>query len=148
MPLRYRGLRHPVTQLRDEMDRLLTGFFGPPAEGSWTPTSRSQPAVNLWEQGDALVAELEVPGVTSEQLDISVIGGELSLEIHRPDPPGDGVTYHRRERPTGSFARVLRLPADVDANRVQAELKDGIVTITLPKAEEAKPCRIKVASAS
>jgi len=148
MPLRYRGLRHPAAQLRDEMDRLLSGFLGHPSEGSWTPGSRGQPAVNLWEQGDTLMAELEVPGVTPEQLDISVVGGELSLRVDRQIPAEEGLSYHRRERPTGSFTRVLRLPADVDGNRVQAELKDGILTITLPKAEGAKPRKIEVASAS
>ncbi len=148
MPLRYRGLRHPVTQLRDEMERLLTGFYGHPVEGLWTPPGRGQPPVNLWEHGDALVAELEVPGVRAEHLDISVSGGELSLQIQRPDLLREGVTCHRCERPVGRFTRVLRLPAEVDGNNVQAELKDGILTITLPKAEEAKPRKIKVVSAS
>ncbi len=146
MPLLYRGLRHPVTQLRDEMDRLLSGFLGQPSEGAWHPAGRGQPAVNLWDRGDALVAELEVPGARAEQLDISVIGGELSLRIERPDLSQEGVTFHRRERPTGSFARVIRLPADVDGNNVQAELNDGVLTVTLPKAEAAKPRKIQVVS--
>jgi len=148
MTVRYRGFRHPVAQLRDEMDRLLTGFFGQPAEGQWRPATRGQPAVNLWEQDDALVAELEVPGVTADQLEISVAHGELSIQIERPDLLEEGVTCHRRERPVGSFSRVLRLPTDVDASSVRAELSQGVLTITLPKAEEAKPRKIEVAAAS
>ncbi len=144
---RYRGLRHPVTQLRDEVDRLLTGFLGHPVEGLWPSAGRGQPAVNLWEQSDALVAELEVPGVAAEQIDISVVGGELSLQIQRPDPLQEDVKYHRRERPVGSLSRVLRLPAGVDDTNVRAELKDGVLTITLPKAEAAKPHRIQVSAA-
>ncbi|MDY0168810.1 MAG: Hsp20/alpha crystallin family protein [Thermoguttaceae bacterium] len=148
MLTRYRGLRHPVAQLRDEMDRLLTGFFGQPIEGLWPSAGRGQPALNLWERSDALVAELEVPGVTAEQIDVSVVGGELSLQIQRPELQQEGVTYHRRERPVGALSRVLRLPADVDGNNVQAELKDGVLTITLPKAEESKPRKIRVTAAS
>ncbi len=148
MPMRYRTLRHPVSQLRDEMDRLLTGFFGQPVEGVLPPAGRSQPAVNLWERSDALVAELEVPGVRAEQLEVAVVGGELTLRIERPDLSQEGVTFHRRERPIGVLSRVLRLPADVDSNNVQAELRNGVLTITLPKAEEAKPRKIKVLPAS
>ena len=148
MPLRYRGMRHPVAQLRDEMERLLTGFLGQPAAGLCSAEGRGQPAVNLWEQADALTAELEVPGVNSGHIDISVAGGELSIRIERPDLLQEGATYHRRERPVGSFTRTLRLPFEVDGNNVQAELNNGVLTITLPKAEEAKPRKIKVAAAS
>lgn len=144
---RYRGLRHPVTQLRDEVDRLLTGFLGHPVEGLWPAAGHGQPAVNLWEQNDALVAELEVPGVAAEQIDISVVGGELSLQIQRPDLLQEDVKYHRRERPVGSVGRVVRLPADIDDTNVRAELKDGVLTVTLPKAEAAKPRRIPVSAA-
>lgn len=146
MLTRYRSLRHPVSQLRDEMDRLLTGFFGQPIEGLWPSAARGQPALNLWERSDALVAELEVPGVTPDQIDISVVGGELSLHIQRSDSVQEGVTYHRRERPVGTVNRVLRLPADIDGDNVRAELKDGVLTITLPKAQEAQPRKIRVAA--
>ena len=102
--------------------------------------------MNVWEQGDALLVEMEVPGVKSDQVDISVAGGELSIKIDRPEVAQEGVTYHRRERPVGSFTRVLRLPVEVDADRVEAELRDGVLMITLPKAEAAKPRKINVAS--
>ena len=105
---------------------------------------RSQPAVNVWEQHDALMVEMEVPGVKSDQLDISVAGGELSVKVNRPDVAQEGVTYHRRERPVGSFSRIVRLPVEVDADRVEADLRDGVLTITLPKAESAKPRKINV----
>ena len=147
MPSLYRGFRHPVTQLRDEMERLLSGFFGQPVEGVWPPITRGQPPLNLWEQDDALVAELEVPGVTPDRIDVSVVGGELSIQIQRPDPQQEGATCHRRERPVGTVNRVLRLPADVNSDNVQAALKDGVLTITLPKAEAAKPHKIQVSPA-
>jgi HSP20 family protein len=148
MVFHYRNVRHPVHQLRHEMDRLLSGWFGPSTRWETQSENRGQPAVNLWELDDALVVESELPGVPGDQLDISVVGGELTIKVERPDLKEEGVTYHRRERPVGSFTRVLRLPADVDSERVQAELRHGVLTIRLPKAESAKPRKIAVTSAS
>lgn len=136
--------RYPLQQLRDEMERLWSGFFGPTAEGPLSPVLRNQPAVNVWEQGDALLVEMELPGIKSDQLDISVTGDELSVKIHRPEVEQADITYLRRERPAGSFARTLRLPVEVNADRVEAELHDGVLSITLPKAENVKPRKINV----
>jgi HSP20 family protein len=144
MAFGYRNQRYPFHQLRHEMDRLLSGFFGPAAEGLLPPMFRSQPAANVWEQGDALLVEMEVPGVTSDQVDVSVAGGELSVKINRPEVTEAGVTYHRRERPTGAISRVLRLPMEVDADRVEAELHDGVLTLRLPKTAPAAGKRIEV----
>jgi len=144
MVFRYRNVHYPFHQLRDGMDRLLTGLFGPTAEDFLPSMFRSQPAVNVWEQGQALLVEIEVPGIKNDQVDISVAGGELSIKIDRPDVPPEDVRYHRRERPVGSFTRVLRLPVEVEADRVEAELHDGVLLITLPKAESAKPRKINV----
>ena len=146
MVLQYFNTRYPVHQLRDEMDRLLGGLLAPASEQGWPRVDRNQPAVNLFEEGDTLVAELEVPGLKRDQLDISVVGGELSIQLQRPDIRQEEVTYHRQERPVGTFTRVLRLPADVDADHVGAELHDGILTISMPKAESAKPRKIEVTS--
>ena len=142
----YQPTRRPFHQLRHEMDRLLTGFLGPTADGFLPGVFRSQPAINVWEQNDALKVEMELPGVKSEQVDISVAGGELSIKINAADAAHEGVTYHRRERPVGSFSRIVRLPVEVDADRVEADLRDGVLTITLPKAASAKPRKINVTS--
>ena len=146
MVFRYVGTRHPLNQLRSEMDRVLSSFVGALPEAPWAAGGRSQPAVNVWEEGDAVKAELEVPGIKSEQVELSVVGGELSIRVERFDEAAEGITFHRRERPVGSFTRVLRLPADVDADRVDAQLRDGVLTLTLPKAESAKPRKINVVS--
>lgn len=140
----YQTTRHPLNQLRNEVDRLLTGFLGPGADGFLPGVFRNQPAVNVWEQQDALKVEMELPGIKSDQLDISVAGGELSVRVNRPDVDQEGVTYHRRERPVGTFSRIVRLPIEVNADRVEADLRDGVLTITLPKAESAKPRKINV----
>jgi HSP20 family protein len=147
MMFRYVGSRHPMQQLRREMDRLLSGFaenLGHVAEGAWSLASRGQPAVNMWESGEAVSVELEVPGLKSDQVEISVSGDELSLSLSREDAEQEGLKYHRRERPVGSFHRVVRLPSEVDAERVDAEMKHGVLTITLPKAEAARPRKISV----
>ena len=146
MIFRYPSVQYPFDQFRDGVDRLLTGVFGPRVEGMLPPVFRSQPAVNVWEQGNALLVEMEVPGIKNDQVNISVVGGELSIKIDRPEVEQENVRYHRRERPVGSFTRVLRLPVEVNADRVEAELRDGVLSITLPKAESAKPRKINVAT--
>lgn len=140
----YQNTRHPLHQLRNEVDRLLTGFLAPGADGLLPAAFRNQPAVNVSEQQDALKVEMELPGVKNDQLDISVAGAELSVKVNRPDVDQQGVTYHRRERPVGTFSRIVRLPIEVDADRVDAALRDGVLTITLPKAASAKPRKINV----
>jgi len=144
MVFSYTSTRHPINQLRDEVDRLLGSFASRSATGMWPGIVRSHPAVNLWEEGDKLMVEMELPGLKSEQLDISVSGGELSIKAERPEECEEKVVYHRRERPRGAFRRVLRLPADVDSTKVEANLADGVLTLTLPKAENAKPRKINV----
>jgi HSP20 family protein len=143
----YRNPRYPLHQFRDEMDRLLGGFLGSAVDGLRPPLFQAQPAANVCERDDALLVEMELPGVKSDQVDISVAGGELSVKINRPEVEQEGVTYHRRERPVGPLSRTLRLPVEVDANRVEAELHDGVLLITLPKAERAKARKINVANA-
>jgi HSP20 family protein len=147
MTFRHLNVPHPLHQFRTEMDRLLSGFLGDVADGAWSGPVRGQPAVNVWEKDDALMVEMELPGVKSDQVDISVAGGELLVKVNRPQLDQEGVTYHRRERPVGSFTRVVRLPAEMDTGRVEAELRDGVLTIKLPKAESAKPRKIHVTSA-
>ena len=97
---------------------------------------------------EAVLIEAEIPGLKSDQLEISVSGDELSLKVQRPDLEEEGVTYHRREPPTGTLRTVVRLPTEVNAERVQAELRDGVLRITLPKVPAAKPRRMKSQSPS
>jgi HSP20 family protein len=138
---------NPFHQLRSEMDRLLNGFMGTATNGgSHLFAGRGQPAVNLWDSNDSLMLEMEIPGVRSEQIDISVAGLDLTIKVQRPDIAQEGVTYHRRERPVGDFSRVLRLPCEVNPDKIAAELHNGVLTLTMPKAEAAKPRKISVTS--
>lgn len=130
----------PFGDLRREIDRLFDGF-GPRIDVARTGVF---PALNVWEDGEALYAEAEIPGVKAEDLDIYAVGNELTIKGRRGTPQGEEVAYHRRERGIGEFARTVTLPADVDAEKVEARLEHGVVTITMPKAEAAKPRKITV----
>ncbi|HZZ26598.1 MAG TPA: Hsp20/alpha crystallin family protein [Pirellulales bacterium] len=137
---------HPIQQLREEVDRLFTNVFTHPTVtgAARLVTGRGFLAVNVWEDSDNLFVEAEVPGVKPEQLDVTVVGNELTIKGQRPEEPlGDGA-FHRRERGQGSFTRILRLSTEVTADNVRAALNDGVLLLTLPKAEAAKPRKIQV----
>jgi HSP20 family protein len=135
----------PLAQLRDEMDRLVTDFFGDPAvPARWEWRAPSFPALNVWEEGDVIYAEAEVPGLKQQDLEISVMGTDLAIHGRRGGDKPEGATYHHQERGAGEFNRVLRLPVEVDAAKVEATLADGVLLIKLPKAESAKPHKIEV----
>jgi HSP20 family protein len=150
MLLRRTNGFHPFDQLRNQMDRLVGDFFGP-MTGTYAPRAAAMapsfPAVNVWEYDDHLYAEAELPGLKSEDIEVSVVGGDLTIRGQRGQGEREDAAYHRRERGTGEFNRVLRLPLEVDSNRVEATLKDGVLLVKLPKAESAKPKKIKVATA-
>jgi len=133
-----------LEQLRREMDRLFNSFLGELPEAPWPLQGRERLPVNMWETSEAFYVEEEVPGVTQDQIDISVTGNELTIKVRRPQPAEEGVTYHRRERATGEATRVIRLPGEVDHERVQADLQLGVLTVTLPKAEGTRPRKIPV----
>ena len=137
---------HPLHQLRTEMDRLVGDMFAPAQSASGPGTARAFPTVNVWESGDELYAEAEVPGLKSDDIEISVIGNELTIKGRRGAGNPEGASYHRRERGVGEFTRLLRLPVEVDSDKVQAALRDGVLTLTLPKAAAAKPRKIQVSS--
>jgi|SRR4051812_10888981 len=137
---------NPIEQFRYEMDRLVSNVFANPAVAGATRmvSGRGFPAVNLWESDDNLYLEAELPGLKAENLDVTVVGSELTLKGERPDGPPPADSFHRRERGTGAFTRLIRLPSEVNADGVEASLNDGVLLLTLPKAETAKPRKIKV----
>ena len=110
--------------------------------GSWAPL------VDIFEKGDDMVISAELPGVTKEDIDMHVEGNTLTLrgERKREAEHADGETY-RMERVYGSFARSFKLPKTVDATRIAASFSNGVLTITLPKAEQSKPKKIDIKAA-
>ena len=102
------------------------------------------PPLNVWEDGELLKIEAEVPGVKLEDIDVSFDNGELTLKGEKKFEAKENGPMHRRERLYGTFVRTLTVPWEVVADQVTAELKDGILTVTLPKAEAAKPRKVSV----
>ncbi len=99
--------------------------------------------VNVWEEPEAFHVEAELPGVPQDKIGVTVTGGtDLLLEGERP--AAGAATWLRRERGAGCFRRLLRLPLPVEADKVEARLENGVLHLTLPKAESVRPRRIAV----
>ncbi len=131
-------------RLRQGMEWLL-GRFGSPTPGF---SSRVFPAVNVTEDKDNYYLRAELPGIRSEELDISVAENRISIRGERKIPAEKGeFSYHRREREEGAFRRTLALPVEIDADKVKAEMKKGILKVILPKHENTKPRKIQIAAA-
>jgi HSP20 family protein len=129
-----------MRRFRDEMNRLFESFGG---EGPALATS--YPPLNVWEDDANVYAEAELPGMDLSDLEIYVTGGnQLTIKGERKPPQVDKAIWHRQERGFGSFTRVLALPTLVDPDKVQARLVNGVLTVTLPKSEAAKPKKIAV----
>jgi len=128
-------------RLRQEVNNLFSTF----SPGTEPFFSRVYPALNVTEDSENLYVRAELPGVKADSMDISVVEGRLLISGERKIEPEDEKTgYHRKEREVGFFRRTITLPSRVDPAKVSAAMKNGIMTITLPKAEEAKPRKISV----
>jgi HSP20 family protein len=138
----------PLMKLQSDVDRLFDSMFedGYSAAGA-RPYASAWPALNTWEDGDAAYVEAELPGLTMEDIEVSVLGREVTIGGERRIGDPDGANWLRRERSSGRFTRSLTLPWDVDADKVEAKLADGVLTVRLPKSEAAKPRKIKVLGA-
>jgi HSP20 family protein len=136
-----------LSSLRDEIDRLFGSPLAwlehdsQPFRGGWIP------AIDVYEDKDHVFVRAEIPGMKKDEIDISLHEGVLGLSGERKleKEYGEAET-HRVERFAGRFQRSIWLPAPVDAAKVRATYKDGILAITLPKAEEAKPKQISVSA--
>ncbi len=135
------SLMGQLSELRREMDRLFRELA---PELTTTPAAGVFPPVNVWSDGETLFVEAEVPGVKLEDLEITAVGNELTIRGRREPLAGDNLVYHRQERGTGEFTRVLTLPVEVDADKIEAVVRDGVLTVKLPKAEAARPRKIAV----
>lgn len=141
--VRWEPFRDLVT-LREAMDRLFEESFWPRA-GWLTPFGTETLAVDMYETDNAIVVKAAVPGVKPEELDISVSGDVLTIKGEtKAEEEVKDERYMRRECRYGSFSRSLSLPVPVVADKAEAEFENGILKLTLPKAEEVKPKSIKV----
>lgn len=129
-------------RLRRDMDRLFDMLWSDAAE---TPSAGVFPAMNITQDAHNYYVRAELPGVSPNDLNISVERNKLSVSGKREiAAQGNGVSYHRRERAGGSFSRSVTLPDDLNAEKVDARYSDGLLTIVLPKSEAATARQIKV----
>ncbi len=131
------GLLPEMLQLQREMNRLFS------AVGQKAP--QDYPAINIWEKDRNAIVTAELPGIDPDKLDISVTGDVLTIAATLADTPlTEGEVYLRQERATGSFKRSIQLPYQINAQAVEAKYEKGVLVITLPRAEEDQPKKIKI----
>ena len=141
----YRRYRVPsvwreMDRLQREMNRLFDDTYPRRAR-----RAAGYPAMNVWTNEDGLIITAEVPGVKPEDIDISVVGDTLTLSGSRkPDELKEDSRYHRQERGYGDFTRSIQLPFLANVKKVEATFQNGVLNITMPRAEEDKPKKITV----
>src|SRR6188508_1250876 len=140
----FEGSSSDFDQIRREVLRLLDASTsdGAPDHGAGV-----FPPMNITQDDENFYLRAEVPGIKPAELSISALRNRVAISGKREIPrEHDRVSYHRKERPEGAFNRTVTLPTEVDAEHVDAHYADGILTLTLPKAEQAKPRQIAVKS--
>ena len=140
---RWEPVREMIT-LREAMDRLFDDAFTRPIGASAVSLV---PALDLYETRDEVVASINLPGMKSDDVQISVTGDMLTLRGEvKPSEDQKDVTYHILERKAGIFERTVSLPTDIQADKAKADFENGVLTITMPKSEIAKPKTITIKS--
>ena len=134
----YRALR-AIEELRTDMDRA----FGWPDRGA-AKFGDFGPEIGLSDEGSALTLRAELPGMTEKEVEVSVEAHTLTLRGERKVDSPEGYSAHRQERQAYRFERSYQLPTKVDAEKARAVMKNGVLTLTLPKAPEAQPKQISV----
>jgi HSP20 family protein len=131
-----------MERLRREMNALFDQVDRGPRLG----VSGGYPAMNIWANAEGVIVTAELPGIEIDDLEISVHNNTLTLRGQRSqeDVGDEDVTFHRRERGTGQFQRTFQLPFEVEADEVEATYENGVLNVTLPRAEADKPKKITV----
>ena len=139
------NVRSPFNELermRQQMDNL---FNRVPDTGMPSLHAGVFPSINLTENQETYHIRAELPGISAEDLDIQATGNNLSISGERKiEAENDGVHYHRREREAGKFSRAISLPGDINPDGVSASLADGVLKVSVSKAEKAKPKQITI----
>jgi len=136
-----RGWWSPFDELRS-LQREINRIFG----GFEVGTSISRfPALNVWANDDNVVVTAELPGLNVEDIELNIINNQLIIKGERKaDKPAEEAVCHRCERGAGVFVRTIRLPFAVESDKVEANYENGVLTVTLPRQEQAKPKRIEI----
>jgi HSP20 family protein len=138
--------RDPFRDIQSEMNRLFDNFLGrPTATATGTGSRVWMPVVDMYETNDDLVLNFELPGVREKDISLSITGDVLTVKGERQfDQQVSDDNYFRTERAYGKFERSIRLPMPVQAEPVRATYRDGVLEVSLPKAEEVRPKEIKI----
>ena len=140
---RFKSPFEELYRMRQQLDQMF--------EDSASPHQRISaevfPLINLTEDKNKYYIRAELPGVKGDEVDIQVTANNLSISGERKiGAEEEGARYHRREREAGTFSRMIGLPGDIDPDKVDAKLENGILTVEVSKAEAAKPKQITVKS--
>ena len=130
-----------------DFDQLFGNYFSlSPAvrPRAFNQTASFAPAVNVWENENGFTLEAELPGISAEDLELTVSGNQLTLKGERKRAEQSTETAHRKEIAHGKFTRVLHFGCDLDSEKVQAVMKDGVLRLELPKAASAQPKKILI----
>ena len=131
---------HEIRQLQEEMNQT---FYAQ----SKDKAPCHAPLINVWSGEDGLIARSELPGVSPDDINVSVVGQNLTIKAFaKPHEAKDGERYIRRERAYGDFSRTVKLPYRVDADQTEAQYHNGVLTVTLKRPQEDKPFKITVKS--
>jgi HSP20 family protein len=128
-----------------QLQQALDSFRASSWLGASTSGAGGYPPFNLFRKGDDIVIVAEAPGLKKDELDIQVKGRTIQIAGTKAVAYGKPVSLHRRERTIGQFSRSLALPVEIDADKVRAEYRDGMLAIFLPRAEHEKPRSVKIA---
>ncbi len=130
-----------LDRMRRQLDRLLD----PERTVFRAPVAGVFPMINLTEDKDNYFIRSELPGIKAEDLDLQITNNQVSITGERKLQHGDeNAKFHRRERDAGRFSRMITLPGKIEPDQVEAKLKDGVLTLRIPKAEIAKPRQIQI----
>ena len=131
-----------LERMRRQMERMFDAYGDRQSEHGGAGV---YPAVNITEDREAYYISAELPGVKSKDIDVNVTANQLTLAGERRiSEEAADARYHRREREAGRFSRAVALPGDIDTENVKARLADGVLTVTVPKSERARPRKIDI----
>ena len=143
----YRTFRTPslwreMDRLQRDMNRLFNQYYP-----TRLRTAPGYPAINIWVNEDGQFVSAEIPGVRVDDIEVNVEGDTLTITGERSsDEVPENAYYHRKERGFGKFSRTVQLPYAVDAGKVEASFKNGVLNIVLPRVEAEKPKKIAIKS--
>lgn len=130
-----------LAEIQDEMNRLFNSSLRRSGRGG---DSQFLAPCDIYEEKDKLVVRLDLPGLRKEDVSVTLQEGMLTIKGERKTQAPKDATFYVQERVSGTFLRQIQLPVAVDAGKIDAHFRDGVLEVTLPKSEEAKPKQIEV----